>query len=299
MRDLLTSVGDKSWAKAKDTYRTAMKSSPSEVKFTVAGTAAGLGAGLYVGGAVGIAGFFGAVGIPIAVLGLLGGAIVGNRIGIARDKRQLDELLRKRDKIYRELLAEQDEAKITPISTNREHREIFFRALDEANDTLVILSGWATNYVVDSDFQRRLAACLKRGANVFIGYGYQAAHEPKPTKNYETKAKENLWALCEWSEKQQTKGSLIVREYPNHAKILICDERFAVNGGFNWLSNSGRSQNEERSWVVYDRQFISTELDIVINGLMSPMKATKRDLFRPLTSIFDKRKAPDDDDEPR
>ena len=108
-----------------------------------------------------------------------------------------------------------------------------------------------------------------------------------------------MWDLREWSEKQQTKGSLIVREYPNHAKILICDKRFAVNGGFNWLSNSGRSQNEERSWVVYDRQFISTELDIVINGLMSPMKATKRDLLRPFTSIFDKRKDPDDDDDPQ
>ena len=77
------------WIKAKEACRAAMKTSPAEIMLTTAGSALGLGAGHYVGGAVGIAGFFGAVGIPIAVLGMLGGEIVGNRIGIARDKYQL------------------------------------------------------------------------------------------------------------------------------------------------------------------------------------------------------------------
>ena len=55
------------------------------------------------------------------------------------------------------------------------------------------------------------------------------------------------------------------------------------------ISNAGRSQNEERSWIVFDKEFIFMELDIVIDELMSPMKATKRDLLGPLTSFFTKR----------
>lgn len=154
------------------------------------------------------------------------------------------------------------------------------RAIREANDTLVILSGWATSYVVDDDFHRMLEQCLKRGTNVYIGYGYRASHEPRPKKEYEAKAESNLRQLCEWCAQQNPEGHLIVRYYPNHTKLLICDEKFAVNGSFNWLSNAGRSRNEERSWIVYDKKFISTELDIVIDGLMSPLKSTKRDLLK-------------------
>ena len=118
LRERLRSSAGVGVRKLKDVYHDAMKSSPSEVKFTVGGVAAGLGAGLYVGGAVGIAGFFGAVGIPIAVLGLIGGGIVGNRIGVVRDKRQLDELLRKRDQILSQLSKERNEKKIQSISSN-------------------------------------------------------------------------------------------------------------------------------------------------------------------------------------
>ena len=48
-----------------------------------------------------------------------------------------------------------------------------------------------------------------------------------------------------WSEKQNTDGLIIVRYYPNHAKLLICDDKWLVAGSFNWLSNVGRSKNEE------------------------------------------------------
>ena len=121
---------------------------------------------------------------------------------------------------------------------------------------------------------------MDRGTNVYIGYGYKASHEPKPKKAYEVEAIQNLKSLQEWCNQQQTEGHLIVRYYPNHVKLLICDEKFAVNGSFNWLSNAGRSVNEERSWIVYDREFISTELDIVIDGLMSPLKSTRRDILK-------------------
>lgn len=280
MKDRLSSLSKQGAGKAADLIRSTLKSNPAETKFTFGGAAAGLAAGLIVGGGIGVAGFFGAVGIPIAAVGLIGGGIVGNRIGIARDKRELDELLRKRDEILAALLADRSKERIKSITTSEEHRSVLFEALETASDTLVILSGWATSLVVDAEFQKKLAVCLNRGVNIYIGYGFKAAHEPRPKQDYEAKAAENLSALCEWCAEQETEGLLIVRYYPNHTKLLICDEKFAVNGSFNWLSNSDASINEERSWIVYDEHFISTELDIVIDGLMSPLKSTKRDLLK-------------------
>lgn len=280
MKDEIIALGKQEASKAWDAARKALKTNPGEIKSTVAGTTLGFGAGYAVGGAIGVVGFFGGVGIPWIVIGAVGGAIVGNRIGIARDKIKLNEKLEKRDDLLRALLEKQDRNKIRPISTSEEHRAVLFEALGEARDTLVILSGWATSYVVNKDFQKRLGACLQRGVNVYIGYGYTASHEPKPKKSYEKEAEANLESLKEWCAAQNTKGLLIARYYPNHAKLLICDEQFAVNGSFNWLSNSGRSLNEERCWIVYDKEFISTELDIVISGLMSPLKSSKRDLLK-------------------
>jgi phosphatidylserine/phosphatidylglycerophosphate/cardiolipin synthase-like enzyme len=280
MKKLISSIVMRGASKTWEVSRKALQSNPFEVKGTGAGAAVGLGAGYAVGGAIGVVGFFGGIGIPWLVIGAIGGAIVGNRIGIAGDKHKLNELLIRRDNLLRSLLDQQDGSKIKPISTPDEHRAILLEALEKATDTLVILSGWATSYVVNKDFQKRLGACLQRGVNVYIGYGYTAAHEPRPKKSYEKEADDNLQALKEWCALQETKGILVARYYPNHAKLLICDEKFAVNGSFNWLSNSGRSLNEERSWVVFDRDFVSTELDIVIDGLMSPLKSTKRDFMK-------------------
>jgi phosphatidylserine/phosphatidylglycerophosphate/cardiolipin synthase-like enzyme len=280
MNNRLKTLSSQGIGKVGKVFRAAMNSSPSEMKWTFGGGAAGLGAGWAVGGAIGVVGFFGGIGIPMVALGLIGGAIFGNRVGIARDKNERDKLLRESNEILARLLQEQNQKKIKPITSNEDHRAVLMEALDKASDTLVILSGWATSYVINRDFQDRLAKCLKRGVNVYIGYGYQAAHEPRPKKTYEKEAENNLKALSEWCATQETDGFLIVRYYPNHTKLLICDEKFAVNGSFNWLSNSGRSLNEERSWVVYDKKFISTELDIVIHDLMSPLKSTKRDLLK-------------------
>jgi len=154
MKERIKSIAKQIADKTEEIFRAAMKSSPTEVKLTLTGGGLGLVGGWYVGGAIGIVGFFGAFGVPIAVLGLLGGAIVGNRIGIYLDRKQQDELLLRRDEILADLLAERNKKNITPITTNKEHREILSEALEKANETLVILSVWATSYVVDKDFQK-------------------------------------------------------------------------------------------------------------------------------------------------
>ena len=74
----------------------------------------------------------------------------------------------------------------------------------------------------------------------------------------------------------KTKGTLETFYFPNHSKILICDTQYAVMGSFNWLSNSGGSTNEERSWIVYNKDFIQDEIVEIMKNLYDPNKSLSR-----------------------
>ena len=123
-----------------------------------------------------------------------------------------------------------------------------------------------------------LAKALKRGVSVYLGYGYQSASEPAPLKKHEIEAEENLLALKEWCADKDTDGILVVKKFPNHSKILICDDAYAVNGSFNWLSNAGRSRNIERSWLIKDKEFINTEIELILSELARHVN--KRDFLK-------------------
>ena len=47
-------------------------------------------------------------------------------------------------------------------------------------------------------------------------------------------------------------------------------------GSFNWLSNSGGSENEERSYIIYNRSFIEEELVEIMKNLYDPKKPLSR-----------------------
>lgn len=265
------------------------KSNPEEAKSTIIGTSAGAGIGFAIGGSIGVVGFFGGIGIPWIVLMALSGGALGNRLGIGRDKAKIDEKRREQAKRLHEILdqyeatkskTEQKEVrkKIEVLSTHKQHRDTLINALDKANERVIILCGWATSYVVDTEFQRLLAKALKRGVSVYLGYGYQSASEPAPLKKHEIEAEENLLALKEWCADKDTDGILVVKKFPNHSKILICDDAYAVNGSFNWLSNAGRSRNIERSWLIKDKEFINAEIELILSELARHVN--KRDFLK-------------------
>ena len=265
------------------------KANPEQSKNTFVGAGVGAGIGFAIGGSIGVVGFFGGIGIPWVVLLMLSGGFLGNRIGVSKDKEALDKKRREQGARLEELIKAYDAAKaaskseraptsIEVLSTNKQHRDQLLHAFESAEKVVVVLCGWATSYVVDSEFQRLLAKALKRGVSVYLGYGYQAANEPTPPKKHEKEAEDNLLKLKEWAANQNTEGILVVKKYPNHAKILICDNKYAVNGSFNWLSNAGRSKNIERSWLIKDQKFVVSELEIILIGLHAYLD--KRDFLK-------------------
>ena len=52
-------------------------------------------------------------------------------------------------------------------------------------------------------------------------------------------------------------------------------------GSFNWLSNSGGSENEERSYIIYNKEFIKNEMVEIMKNLYKPSKPmTRRQLLK-------------------
>ena len=163
---------------------------------------------------------------------------------------------------------------IKVLSTPKEHRKFLLKTLNEANKTVIIFSGWLTDYSVNDEFRTKIKNCLDRGVDIIIAWGYKKSGSiSSEQKNLGEKS---IRDLQEWTSLNKTKGTLETFYFPNHSKILICDTRYAVMGSFNWLSNSGSSTNEERSWVVYNKDFIQDEIGEIMKNLYDPNKSLSR-----------------------
>ena len=213
-------------------------------------------------------------------------AFAGNRIGVGVDKSEIERKKAEQDDRYDALrdkyFDQLDENRNSPKKTEikriydvEEHVKLLRKALQNAEYHVIILCGWITDYVVDDEFKKLLADCLKRGVNVCIGYGYQSYNE-RVSNPAQKEAEEYLERLKEWCSKVDPKGMLLVRKYPNHSKVLIRDNKYAVMGSFNWLSNSGGSENEECSWIIYNKTFIEEEIVRIMKNLYDPKKPLSR-----------------------
>jgi hypothetical protein len=151
-----------------------------------------------------------------------------------------------------DILSKEISENLEVIETPEKHREIILQALKEAHSKIIILSGWLTDWAFNEEFRTLLLAALQRGVLVYIGYGYQSKNDKKPKRKEQKKAAEDLSDLQAWCAEKNPSGRLQKWEYPNHAKLLLVDDSYAICGSFNWLSNSG-GHNTEMSFKVKNR----------------------------------------------
>ena len=228
------------------------------------------GSSLFVGYALTGPLFIVQLGIILAAL-YLSIKIRKNKFAIERlnkDLKRLDNnnLLSNIDKI--------SSSEIKVLETPKQHRKMLLKTLDEAKKTIVIFSGWLTDYSVNEEFRNKIKDCLDRGVDIIIAWGYKKSGSVgSENKN---KAEKSIKDLQEWTSINKTKGVLEAFYFPNHSKILICDTKYAVMGSFNWLSNSGGSENEERSYIIYNKGFIEQELVEIMKNLYDPKKPLSR-----------------------
>jgi phosphatidylserine/phosphatidylglycerophosphate/cardiolipin synthase-like enzyme len=163
---------------------------------------------------------------------------------------------------------------IKVLSTPKEHRKFLLKTLNQANKTIVIFSGWLTDYSVNDEFRTKIKSCLDRGVDIIIAWGYKKSGSI--SSEQKNAGEKSIRDLQEWTSLNKTQGTLETFFFPNHSKILICDTQYAVMGSFNWLSNSGGSTNEERSWIVYNKDFIQDEIVEIMKNLYDPNKSLSR-----------------------
>lgn len=126
---------------------------------------------------------------------------------------------------------------------NHEIREIFLAALKEAKEEINIISPWITKKVVDADFIRMLEEALKRGVRIKILYGIS-----DPSSRQYGKPDETVPLAASLVKKFSRYGDLFKMKYgQTHQKLLICDNRYFVDGSFNFLSFKGEFVDGTRS----------------------------------------------------
>lgn len=252
------------------------------LKFKFAGKIAGLAiGGFWLAWTLGLSAVF--VGYA------LGGELLFVQLGVIivvfylsfkmwKNKNLINDLKNNLDKIDNQNFSSKinniSNKQIKVLSTPKEHRKFLLNTLNQANKTIVIFSGWLTDYSVNDEFRTKIKSCLDRGVDIIIAWGYKKSGSI--SSEQKNAGEKSIRDLQEWTSLNKTKGTLETFYFPNHSKILICDIQYAVMGSFNWLSNSGGSTNEERSWVVYNKDFIQDEISKIMKNLYDPSKSLSR-----------------------
>jgi hypothetical protein len=120
----------------------------------------------------------------------------------------------------------------TTISTYK-HPIVLEKTLKEATSQILINSPWITQQVIDARFKTHLENALKRQVHVTIIYGFEGSKKGKSDIDQKT---EKYFSQL----KKRYKERLLIKETKgNHAKVIICDDKFMVVTSFNWLSFKG------------------------------------------------------------
>jgi hypothetical protein len=138
-----------------------------------------------------------------------------------------------------------------------DHPLLLDKALRETQRQLVIVSPWIKNRVVDDAFVGRLRNLLRNGVDVYVGYGFG-----------EVGAQDDQDAVKALSRLSEDHTNFVFRRFGDtHAKVLICDDSYAIVTSFNWLSFVGdprRTFRDERGMLIRDSAAIQDSKDRVL-----------------------------------
>ena len=150
----------------------------------------------------------------------------------------------------------------TQIKGPVEHRKFLIKTVNKAKEDLVVLSGWATSFALDEELAKSLKSALSRGVNVYICFGYKYSRGSSKRIS-DIKGLEILRDLQNYSNDNKAFGNMFIAQIPNHSKILMCDKEYYVVGSFNWLSNSGSTENanDEKSVIIRNLSLILNNYD--------------------------------------
>lgn len=129
---------------------------------------------------------------------------------------------------------------------NEAHPYYLIEAFKTAVSNIYIVSPWVRNKVLEK-YKEYMESALKNGVNVYINYGISG----KGKEDIDKEAQKYFNEL-----KKKYKNLHIYGNSNTHAKTLICDDKWAVAGSFNWLSYDGSDDRNESSTLQIDKNII-------------------------------------------
>ena len=116
------------------------------------------------------------------------------------------------------------------ILSTYDHRPLLLDALNNAKNTVVIVSPWIKSGGLDDEILGCIERAVQRKTRVFIGYGISKKEDSD---------KRILRKLSNIQNKQYGNNLYLVRLGNTHEKVLIKDNEYMVITSFNWLSFKG------------------------------------------------------------
>lgn len=135
----------------------------------------------------------------------------------------------------------------------------FHLALMDAKQELDIQSPWMTPKVVDEIFIDKLSRLLTKGVIVKIAYGIA---DDKNVKNKNSITDDVVIYL---KSRLKRYPNFKIQQGNSHNKMLICDDKFLINGSYNWLSYDGKTDREEGGTVIRNKNEIERVRKLMFN----------------------------------
>ncbi|WP_078549299.1 phospholipase D-like domain-containing protein [Litchfieldia alkalitelluris] len=153
-------------------------------------------------------------------------------------------------KIYEELIRKLQDERVNFSNNrhlmNREIKDIFHHALENAEEEVCIISPWLGSWILSdrNDLMERFRSLLKRKVRLKIAYGISShSYQKEDSRNLLTEKVAN-----ELQKKFKKYGDLFqIQKVNSHHKLLICDNSYYVQGSYNLLSNKGNFE-EPSMW---------------------------------------------------
>jgi len=147
-----------------------------------------------------------------------------------------------------------------------DHPVLLQAALTTATNQVIINSPWISSGVVDSEFKHNLEDALKRGVMVKFFYGMKTSGQRQQRRKPDIDEKTEKY--FEGLSKRYRGNFHLIKQEANHAKVLICDERFMVVTSYNWLSFPGHKNGMriETGTLIKNKKEIQNKVEQLLQN---------------------------------
>lgn len=143
-----------------------------------------------------------------------------------------------------------------------ESREVLLESLQQAQEHLILVCPWLTEYVINAEVIQKFRAILKRNGQIDIGWGHLSdtkLDQPKHMSRQEflTLVRHKARKLPNqelWNYQALRSLEQLEQEYPKqfrlkllgtHEKFLVCDRLWTMLGSHNFLTSGDKSEERE------------------------------------------------------